>query len=63
MVNKTENNLDGYEFVSLAAHQMRGPVGSIKGYLSMILDGDFGLIPDNLFKPLDTIFRSADSLS
>ncbi len=63
MVNKTENNLDGYEFVSLAAHQMRGPVGSIKGYLSMILDGDFGLIPDNLFKPLETIFRSADSLS
>ncbi|MFA7252687.1 MAG: HAMP domain-containing sensor histidine kinase [Candidatus Paceibacterota bacterium] len=63
MVNKTEKNLDGYEFVSLAAHQMRGPVGSIKGYLSMIFDGDFGEIPPVLLEPLETIFRSTDSLS
>jgi len=63
MINKIEKNTDGYEFVSLAAHQMRGPVGSIKGYLSMIFDGDFGEIPSTLLEPLETIFRSTDSLN
>jgi two-component system sensor histidine kinase ResE len=58
-----KENKDGYEFVSLAAHQMRGPLGSIKGYASMILDGDYGEVPEALLEPLQLIFKSTDSLN
>lgn len=53
---------NGYEFVSLATHQIRGPLGSIRGYVSMILDGDYGPVPLELIEPLNLILKSADSL-
>ncbi len=33
------------EFIYMAAHEMRTPVTAIKGYVSMILEGDAGEIP------------------
>jgi signal transduction histidine kinase len=50
------------EFVSLASHQLRGPLTAIKGYGSMILDGDFGVVPDYLRDPIDKIYKSTNDL-
>ena len=50
------------EFVSLATHQIRGPLTSIKGYASMILEGDYGEVPKVLQEPVDTIYQSSQSL-
>lgn len=38
-LDKTKN-----EFISMASHQLRTPLTTIKGYLSMILDGDVGKV-------------------
>jgi signal transduction histidine kinase len=51
------------EFVSLATHQIRGPLAAIKGYSSLMLEGDFGEIPKNLQSPIETVFNSSKSLA
>ena len=51
------------EFVGLATHQIRGPLTAIKGYLSMILEGDYGKISKSIDESLRVIFSSAESLS
>lgn len=51
------------EFVSLATHQIRGPLAAIKGYISMMVEGDYGKVPKTFDEPLDTVFKSTDSLS
>lgn len=51
------------ELLSVATHQIRGPLGTIRGYISMILDGDYGEIPESLISPLEIISKSTASLS
>lgn len=34
------------EFLSMASHELRAPMTAIKGYLSMIIEGDAGEIPE-----------------
>lgn len=51
------------EFVSMATHQIRGPLGAIKGYISLIMEGDYGIVPKDFIEPLDIIFKSTDTLS
>ncbi len=34
------------EFISVAAHELRAPLTVVKGYISMILDGDTGKVPE-----------------
>jgi len=51
------------EFVSLASHQLRGPLSVIHGYLSMVLDGDYGKIPEEAREPLYRSLRSSKALS
>ncbi len=36
------------EFISIAAHELRAPMTAIKGYLSMILEGDAGEVPPKI---------------
>jgi len=46
------------EFVSVASHQLRSPLTSIRGYASMLLEGSFGKIPQ---KGREAIERIAES--
>lgn len=51
------------EFLSIASHQLRSPLSAIQGYSSMMVEGDFGEIPDNLKDPVDKIFKSTITLN
>ncbi len=47
------------EFLSIAAHQMRAPITAIKGYASLIQEGQFGPVPDEVKGAIDVIFESS----
>ncbi len=51
------------EFVSFATHQLRSPLASMKGYASLILDGDLGKMDDKVRDAVKTVFASASTLS
>ena len=51
------------EFLSIASHQLRTPISAIKGYLSMMIDDDFGKMPPNIIKVIKDLFESASRLA
>jgi len=50
------------EFLSLATHQIRAPLTAIKGYSSMLLEGDFGVLPQKAKDSVNTIMKSCQNL-
>lgn len=46
------------EFVSIASHQLRSPLTSVRGYASMLLEGSYGKLSD---KARDAVERIAES--
>ncbi len=50
------------EFISMASHQLRTPLTSVKGYLSMVLEGDTGKITPAQQKLLDQAFISSQRM-
>jgi len=50
------------EFLSLATHQIRAPLTAIKGYASMILEGDYGDVSPSVAKAVDIISKSCQNL-
>ena len=50
------------EFLSLATHQIRAPLTAIKGYSSMLLEGDFGVLPQKATDSIQTIMKSCQNL-
>jgi signal transduction histidine kinase len=50
------------EFISMASHQLRTPLTSIKGYLSMVLEGDVGPVTKNERQMIQTAFDSAERM-
>lgn len=51
------------EFLSLASHQLRSPLTAIKGYTSMILEGDYGEINPKAKEAIDRVFQSSNNLT
>lgn len=47
------------EFLSIASHELRTPMGAIRAFVSMILAGDYGPVNSNLVEPLTDIKASA----
>ncbi|PIW96610.1 hypothetical protein COZ82_04090, partial [Candidatus Kaiserbacteria bacterium CG_4_8_14_3_um_filter_38_9] len=43
------------EFVSIASHQLRSPLTSIRGYISMMQEGSFGTLSAKMIDPLKRI--------
>ena len=50
------------EFVSIASHQLRTPLTIIKGYVSMLLDGNFGNLTNKKKSAMRKIFESNERL-
>jgi signal transduction histidine kinase len=50
------------EFISMASHQLRTPLTTIKGYLSMLEDGDAGKISGEQREFVDYAFSSSERM-
>lgn len=50
------------DFISMASHQLRTPLTAVKGYLSMVLDGDAGDISPMQRKMLNQAFISSQRM-
>jgi len=50
------------EFISIASHQLRTPLTSVKGFTSLILDNTFGKIPIGQKKSVEKIFVNNEKL-
>lgn len=59
----TELDRQKSEFVSFATHQLRAPLTAMKGYASLILEGDMGKVPEAAVQAVSRIFDSAKTLT
>jgi signal transduction histidine kinase len=50
------------EFVSMASHQLRTPLTSVKGYISMVLEGDAGKISPSQRQLLEEAYTSSERM-
>ncbi|MFH0819320.1 MAG: ATP-binding protein [Patescibacteria group bacterium] len=50
------------EFMSIASHQLRTPLSGIMGYLSMILDGDYGNLSEEQTPIMKEVFSASQRL-
>ena len=50
------------EFISMASHQLRTPLTSVKGYISMVMEGDAGDVNKDQEKLLSEAFASSQRM-
>ncbi len=51
------------EFLSIATHQLRGPLAGIRGHLSLIIDGSYGKVPARTQEIVKKILASSGLLA
>ena len=61
-VRLTELDRQKSEFVSFATHQLRAPLTAMKGYASLLLEGDMGKIEPQTREGVQRIFDSTNTL-
>ena len=63
-IQKLENllNSEKQEFLSVMSHELRTPMTGVKGYLSMILEGDAGPISDDVKEFIAQAYVANDRL-
>lgn len=59
----TELDRQKSEFVSFATHQLRAPLTAMKGYASLILEGDMGELTDKTKEAVGRIYESTNTLA
>lgn len=59
----TELDRQKSEFVSFATHQLRAPLTAMKGYASLVLEGDMGKITKETRDAVGRIFESTNTLT
>jgi len=50
------------EFISMASHQLRTPLTAVKGYVSMVLEGDVGKVSAEQRKVLEQAYESSQRM-
>ena len=50
------------EFISIASHQLRTPLTAINGYVSLVLGGSYGKLPEKSRKPIENVYSSSQRL-
>lgn len=50
------------EFISIASHQLRTPLTAIKGFVSLLLEGTYGAVPDVQKPALEKVYISNERL-
>lgn len=50
------------EFISMASHQLRTPLTSVKGYISMLIEGDAGQLQDQQRRFLEQAYNSSQRM-
>lgn len=61
-VRLTDINRQKSEFVSFATHQLRGPLTAMKGYASLLLEGEMGKLEPRVREGITRISDSANTL-
>jgi signal transduction histidine kinase len=51
------------EFISIASHQLRTPLTTVKGYASMISEGDFGKLTTKQKEPVSEILDGSERMN
>lgn len=51
------------DFISMASHQLRTPLTSVRGYLSMVLDGDTGDLNDDQRRVLSEAYVNSERMA
>jgi signal transduction histidine kinase len=59
----TQLDREKSEFVSFATHQLRGPLTAMKGYASLLLEGDMGELGPEARNGVSRIFDSSNTLT